>query len=78
MSDPKDNEGKCFAEIHFFDKDLKTGEVQVDEVGEELIGHYYQLIEESTDIPISDLVGPYCSNEEAENAAQKAFSEEDY
>ena len=78
MNDPKDDEGKCFAEIHHFDKDLDTGAVQVDEYGEELIGHYYQLFEESTDEPISNLVGPYGSGSEAEEAAQMAFNTGDY
>ena len=78
MSDPKNNEGEFFAEIHFFDIDLKTGKVHRDEFGEELIGHYYQLIEQETDEALSFLTGPYNSEDEAEQAAQKAFSSGDY
>ena len=78
MSDPKKlGNNKCFANIHHFDKDLETGDVHTDEFGEDLIGHYYQLFE-AEDEPLSNLVGPYGSDAEAEEAAEKAFKVGDY
>jgi len=47
-----------------------------DEEGDLLLGSYYQFIDKN-DLPISGLIGPYLDNDEAEKAAEKAFSIKD-
>ena len=68
---------KVFARIFEFFIDSATGEPNYDEEGEPMIGHYYQIIDENEN-PISQLMGPYSSDDEAANACVKAWDNKSY
>ena len=60
--------------IHTFEP---SGTPCFDEDGEQLIGSYYQFVDE-TDKPIGALHGPYRDNEAAESAATQAYHRRDF
>lgn len=64
------------AEIHHFYPDPKTGETYRDEHGEPIIGFFWQIKDGEEEL--SALVGPYASHDEAEEAANKAYSNGTY
>ncbi len=48
-----------------------------DAEGDQMFGFYYQFTNEQ-DEPVSDLIGPYRRNGEAEHAALRAFKKHDF
>lgn len=62
------------AKIHEFEP---SGPPYFDEEGDQMIGFYYQWLDESDD-PIGRLIGPYRYQDQVERAAEKAFHRRDY
>lgn len=65
MSDP-------YADIHHFNARNKSDMLDVD--GDPMLGWYFQLMEGSS-VPITELIGPYGSHEECEQAAIQEWGE---
>lgn len=59
---------KASVDIHEYSKHPGTGEYFYDDDNEPMIGHFFQFKDEN-DKPISDLDGPYHSDEEVKAAA---------
>lgn len=68
MSQPRN------ALIHQF---APSGFPHFDGEGDQMIGFYFQFIDEN-DQPYGDLIGPYAVNADAERAAQRAFTTNDF
>lgn len=66
-----------YATIHQFGPHPLTGMVEYDDDGDAIIGWYYQF-HHADNSPMTELMGPYNTNTEAEAAAQKAWLNNDY
>ena len=67
----------CSANIHHFFPHPETGFLPFDEEGEPYLGFYFQITD-IHGIPMSHLMGPYGSAEEAETACKRAWETDDY
>ena len=65
------------ANIHHFTSDPKKGEIFIDDDGEPLHGYYYE-IKGADGVPLHDIVGPYNSAADAEQAAINAWRTKSY
>ena len=63
--------------IHHFFPHPDTGELQKDDYGDDLLGFYYQLVDDD-EKPLCDMMGPYPTGEEAAAACDKAWLSNDY
>lgn len=65
------------ANIHHFYPHPQTGYVDYDGEGDPILGFYFQIVD-LTGIPISQLMGPYSTAEDAEEACHKDWKSGDY
>lgn len=65
------------ANIHHFFPHPETGVLNCDEDGDVYLGFYFQITDLNGE-PISHLMGPYNSAEEAETACKLAWETDDY
>ena len=65
------------ANIHHFYPHPETGISHYDDDGDVYLGYYFQITD-LNGLPMSHLMGPYSSAEEAECACQQAYESDDY
>lgn len=64
--------GEPYAKIHHFFTHPVTGENDYDDNGDPLIGYYFQLMKDP-DTPITEIIGPYITDDSCAEAAQLEY-----
>ena len=65
------------ASIHHYFPHPETGHIDYDEEGDPIMGWYFQVID-NNGLPLTHLIGPYGSSDEAEEACEKAWATGDW
>ena len=65
------------AHIHHFFPHPDTGYVEYDEDGDPMLGFYYEIVDAEGE-PLMEMMGPYRTPEEAEQACHTAWVNGDY